>query len=79
MRKVKIRHRRLAGVGDLFELDAASGSTITVISHRSGRSDIAIGKTGDEPSSSTGLTRTEAAAVALLLSGANVELETIRD
>jgi K+/H+ antiporter YhaU regulatory subunit KhtT len=80
MRRVKVRHRRLAGIGDRFELDTTDGSTVTVISHRTGRRDIAIGVPGgDAPLAITGLTRSQATAVALLLTGAHVELTTVRD
>jgi K+/H+ antiporter YhaU regulatory subunit KhtT len=80
MRKVKVRHHRLPGIGDRFDLDTTSGSTVTVIGHRSGRRDLAISAPGAEaPEASTGLTRSEAAAIALLLTGAHVELTTIED
>lgn len=78
MRKLKVRHQPLPGIGELFELDAASGLTLTVVTHRSGRRDLAIG-TGDEdqPKVTVGLTRTEALAVAMLLSGVQVELAMV--
>jgi K+/H+ antiporter YhaU regulatory subunit KhtT len=80
MRKLKVRHRPLPGIGDRFELDTADGLTVTVVSHRSGRRDIAIGEPGrDEPLAITRVTRSQAAAVALLLTGAHVELTTVRD
>ena len=77
MRKLKVRHQPLPGIGELFELDTASGVTLTVVTHRSGRREIAIG-TGEEeqPTVTAGLTRAEALAVATLLSGAHIELAT---
>ena len=77
MRKLKVRHQVLPGIGELFELDTASGLTLTVVTHRSGRRDIAI-ETRDEeqPMATAGLTRAEALAVATLLSGAHIELAT---
>ncbi len=75
MRKMKVRHRRLPGIGDLYELDTAAGETITVIGHRSGRRDVAIGRSDSNDSLlTTGLTRSEATALAMLLTGVNVEL-----
>ena len=77
MRKLKVRHQPLPGIGERFELDTASGLTLTVVTHRSGRRDIAI-ETRDEeqPMATAGLTRAEALAVATLLSGAHIELAT---
>ena len=77
MRKLKVQHQPLPGVGDRFDLVTASGLTLTVVSHRSGRRDIAIGEPGaDAPVAIAGLTRIEAAAVAVLLTGAHVEITT---
>lgn len=77
MRKLKVRHQPLPGVGDRFELVTASGLTLMVVSHRSGRRDIAIAEPGaDAPVAIAGLTRIEAAAVAVLLTGAHVEITT---
>ncbi len=77
MRTLQVRHQRLPGIGELFELDTASGLTLTVVTHRSGRRDIASG-TRDEarPAVTAGLTRAEALAIATLLSGAHIELST---
>jgi K+/H+ antiporter YhaU regulatory subunit KhtT len=80
MRKLKVRHQRLPRIGDLFELETGSGLTVTIVSHRSGRRDLAIGEAaGEEPLATAGLTRVEAAAVALLLTGVHIELTTVRD
>ena len=78
MHRLNVRHQALPGIGDLFELDTSSGSTITVISHRSGRRDIAIARPdGEGPSITTELTD---AAVAMLLAGVHIELAmTARD
>ena len=75
-----VRHQPLAGIGDLFELDTASGSTITVVNHRSGRRDVAIeAEAGGSPVPAV-LTEEEAAAMAMLLSGVRIELlMTTRD
>ena len=79
MRKMKVRHQPLPLVGDLFELGTSSGRTITVISLRSGRRDIAIGHPdAEEPLATVGLSRTEATAVAALLTGTHIELTTTR-
>ena len=57
MHRLNVRHQALPGIGDRFELDTSSGSTITVISHRSGRRDIAIARPdGEGPSITTELT-----------------------
>jgi K+/H+ antiporter YhaU regulatory subunit KhtT len=75
MRKVKVRHRPLPGIGELFKVDTASGVTVIVVSHRSGRREIAVGERGsDEPIATAALTRNEAAAVATLLTGTQIEL-----
>jgi K+/H+ antiporter YhaU regulatory subunit KhtT len=77
MRKLKVRHEALPGVGDLFEIASACGLTVTVVAHRSGRRDLAVGKPGDdEPLVTVALTRTESTALATLLTGAHIELTT---
>jgi K+/H+ antiporter YhaU regulatory subunit KhtT len=77
MRKLKVRHERLPSIGERFDLDTSSGLTITVISHRSGRQDVAITYRGsDEPLVTVALTKSEARAVAMLLAGAHIELTT---
>ena len=77
MRKLKVRHQPLPGIGERFELDTASGLTLTVVTHRSGRRDVAIGTRSEEqPVVTAGLTRAEALAIATLLSGAHIELVT---
>ena len=81
MRTMKVRHQYLPGIGNLFELDTASGPRITITNYRSGRRDVAIGDPGaEEPLAATGLTRAEAAAVSMLLTGVRIELVmTARD
>ncbi len=77
MRKLKVRHQTLPLLGELFELDTASGLTLTVVTHRSGRRDLAIGTRDEEqPTVTAGLTRTEALAIATLLSGTHLEVAT---
>ena len=77
MRKLQVGHEALPGIGDVFEIPSASGLTITVVAHRAGRRDLAVGKRGeDEPLVSVALTRTEATALATLLTGVHVELVT---
>lgn len=79
MRKLKVRHDPLPGIGDVFELVAASGLAIRVVSQRSGRRDLALGPTdADEPAVTVSLTRAEATAVATLLLGAHIDLITER-
>jgi K+/H+ antiporter YhaU regulatory subunit KhtT len=69
-----VRHQALAGIGDLLEPDTASGSTITVVNHQSGRRDVAIeAEAGGSPAPAV-LTEQEAAAMAMLRSGGRVEL-----
>ena len=78
MRKLKVRHERLPGIGDRFELDTAAGLTVTVVNHRSGRRDISLGESGAEtPLATASLSRTEAVAVVALLTGLHIELTTI--
>lgn len=77
MRKLKIRHERLPGVGELFEFVASSGLAVSVVSQRSGRRDVSVGlPDADEPLTTVDLTRGEAAALAALLVGAHIELVT---
>ena len=77
MRKLHVRHRPLPGIGDLFELDLASGLTLSVVGHRSGRRDLSLAeREADSPMVSAPLTRSEATAVAALLTGAHIELTT---
>ena len=64
-------------IGELFALSAASGLTVHVASHRSGRRDLSIGFPGaDQPEVTVALTRAEATALAALLVGAHIELIT---
>ena len=77
MRKIAVRHHPLPGIGDLFELDAASGLVITIVNHRSGRRDVAVRtREADQPAVVVALTRNEAAALAALLTGAAIEVVT---
>lgn len=78
MRKVKVRHDPLPGIGELFQLETAAGLAVTIVTHRSGRRDIALGGADEEqPSVTVALTRAEAVAVATLLTGAFIELNTV--
>ena len=83
MRKQKVKHRALPGIGDLFEITTGSGLSVSVVSHRSGRRDLAVGVPGaDEPLVSESTpeagtsARNEAIALATLLTGAHIELAT---
>lgn len=72
-RPVKVRRRRLPGIGDRFELDTASGVMVSVVTHRSGRGDLGVGERGqDEPSQRVALTR----ALAALVRGTHIEFST---
>jgi K+/H+ antiporter YhaU regulatory subunit KhtT len=74
MYKVTVRHQRLPGIGDRFELDTASGVTVTVVSHLRGVRHVVIQPYGDEPIPTAVLTEVEAAGLAALLVGVQVEL-----
>ena len=77
MRKLKVRHERLPGIGDRFEFDTTAGLTVTVVHHRSGRRDISLAEPGAEnPLVSAALSRAESVAVAALLTGLHIELTT---
>ena len=77
MRKVKVRHERLPGIGERFDLDTAAGLTVTIIGHRAGRQHIAISAPESEvPLATAALTSPEARALAMLLAGAHVEVTT---
>lgn len=79
MRKLKVGHEPLPGIGEVFELVAASGLAVRVVSQRSGRRDLALAAPdADEPIATVALTRAEATALATLLLGAHIELITER-
>ena len=75
MRTLRVR-QRLPGIGERFEPDTASGLTLTVVTHRSGRRDVAIGRRDEEqPVVTAGLTGAQALAIATV-SGVHIELAT---
>lgn len=75
MYKVTVRHQRLPGIGDRFDLETASGVTMTVVSRVRGLRDVVIQSPyGDEPVAIAVLTEGEAAGLAALLVGVQVEL-----
>lgn len=77
MRKVKVGQQRLPGIGSLFELRTACGLAVSVAHHPSGRRHLSLIEPGaDEPLATVILSRTEALAVAALLTGTNIELTT---
>ena len=79
MRKLRVQHEPLPGMGELFEILVASGTSVHVVSHRSGRRDLTIGRPGaDQPEVTVTLTRAEASGLAALLVGAHIELVTER-
>jgi K+/H+ antiporter YhaU regulatory subunit KhtT len=78
MRKVKVTQERLPGIGTLFELRTACGLAVSVAYHPSGRRHVSLTEPGaDEPLATVALSRTEALAVAALLTGTNIELTTM--
>lgn len=76
MRKLNVRHDPLPGIGDVFEFDTASGCTVTVVAHRSGRRDLELKGSGRDRRRSAILSRSESAALASLLTGAIVDITT---
>ena len=75
MRAQKVRHRRLPHIGELYELDTADGPVVTVAVNRSGRRDVAVRqRDAEEPYMQLSLNRSEALAVASLLTGSHIEL-----
>jgi hypothetical protein len=75
MYKVTVRHERLPGIEDRFDLDTASGLTRTVVTRLRGMRDVVIqSQYGDEPVATAVLTEGEAAGLAALLVGLQVEL-----
>jgi K+/H+ antiporter YhaU regulatory subunit KhtT len=79
MRTVKVHHELLPHIDERFELATASGLTLTVVCHRSGRRDLGLRLRGaDRPEIVAALSSAEAAAVASLLTGAYVEFHTAR-
>lgn len=80
MRKLRVRHERLPGIGDLFEIPTGSGLSIRVATHRSGRRNLLVGSSdADQPEFSVPLTRAEATGLAALLVGAHIELINARE
>jgi len=77
MRKIKVRHQRLPGIGELFEFVTAAGLRVGVVTHRSGRHGLVVSERGaDEPVVTAVLTQKAAAALAAPLTDAHVELTT---
>jgi len=75
MRKLRVRHEALPGVGERFEFPTASGMTVIVVTQRSGRRDVALRAGGEDgPLLSVALTRNESLALATLLMGTHIEL-----
>ena len=76
MRKVTIHERSIPTVGELYELCAEAGETVSVVFHRSGRRDIGIRPPNrDSVTVSVTLTHAEALALAGVLVGAFVDVE----
>ena len=74
MRKLKVRHALLPGIGERFELWANGGRRV-VVSERSGRRELSIfSADADEQLAVVSLARADAAALAALLVGAHIEL-----
>ena len=75
MRRLKIRHARMPGIGEKFEFVSGSCLTMTVVGQRSGRCDLSIGRgVGTDPMATASLTKSESTALAALLVGAHIEL-----
>ena len=74
MSKFNVRHEALPKVGDLFEFSAATGPTVTVVTHRSGRRDLSVTQPNDRLRVTVSLSETEATALATLLTGVHIEL-----
>lgn len=75
MRKLKVRHEPLPGIGELFRFTTASGAVMSVVSHRSGRRDVSVAVPGaDDTLATVPLTRSESLALATLLTGSHIQL-----
>jgi K+/H+ antiporter YhaU regulatory subunit KhtT len=76
MRKVTVHERSIPSVGDLYELCAETGETVSVVFHRSGRRDIGI-RPPDRDSTTVSVTLTHAEAIALagVLAGVFVDVK----
>ena len=78
--KLQVRHERMFGIGELFELVTASGLAVTVVVQQSGHRELYIGQpASDERPSAVSLTQPEANAVATLLMDTHIELEARPD
>lgn len=77
MRKLKVHHEPLPGIGELFEIATTSGASVQVAAQRSGRRQLSVrAADADETTFSISLSRAEAAGLAALLVGAHIELIT---
>ena len=75
MRKFKVHHEPLPGVGELLRFTTASGVVMSVVSYRSGRRDVSVGVPGaDDTVVTVPLSRSESLALATLLTGSHIEL-----
>ncbi len=60
----------LPGIGQRYDLRAAEGGSVTVVIHHSGRRDLYVLDTGDEPRASVTLTDSQARTLGAILGGA---------
>lgn len=74
MSKFNVRHEALPKVGDLYEFSVATGPTVTVVAHRSGRRELSVTQNNDQRRVTVSLSETEATALATLLTGVHIEL-----
>ena len=75
MRTLKVQHETLPHVGDRFEFSTGAGLTVTVVAQQSGQRELAVSQPNDDqPLVTLSLSRTEATALAALLTGVHVEL-----
>lgn len=65
-----VTEQALPGIGQRYDLRAAEGGSITVVIHHSGRRDIYVLDSGDEPQASVALTDSQARTLGAILGGA---------
>jgi len=78
--EVTVREQSLPGIGTLFELRVHTGDWVSVVFHRSRRRDVGVRqRDDDETVASVTLTEAEALALAAVLAGVLVDVESDGD
>lgn len=65
-----VTEQALPGIGQRYDLRAAEGGAVTVVIHHSGRRDLYVLDSGDEPQASVALSDSQARTLGAILGGA---------